>query len=54
MDNWKTFSTKVEKVDGVHDLFFVFKCDNGELFNWIIGSLNKKRYYSGIKLFEHF
>lgn len=31
--NWKTFSTKVEKVNGVHDLFFIFKGDGGELFN---------------------
>jgi beta-xylosidase len=32
--NWKTFKTKVKKVNGVHDLFFVFKGEQGELFNF--------------------
>lgn len=32
-DKWKTFSTKVEKVKGVHDLYLIFKGDSGELFN---------------------
>lgn len=34
LNNWKTFSCKVNKVAGVHDLYFVFKGDNGELFNF--------------------
>ncbi|WP_291098831.1 MULTISPECIES: glycoside hydrolase family 43 protein [unclassified Flavobacterium] len=32
--NWKTFKTKVKKVSGVHDLFFVFKGGQGDLFNF--------------------
>lgn len=32
--NWKTFTTKLKKVKGVHDLFFVFKGEQGELFNF--------------------
>lgn len=32
-NKWKTFSTEVEKVKGVHDLYFIFKGDEGELFN---------------------
>lgn len=32
-DRWKTFSTKVTKAKGVHDLFLVFKGGEGELFN---------------------
>ena len=32
--NWKTFKTKVKKVSGVHDLFFIFKGEQGELFNF--------------------
>ena len=31
--NWQTFTTKTDKHKGVHDLFFVFKGDEGELFN---------------------
>jgi len=34
LQNWKTFKTKVKKVSGVHDLFFVFKGEQGELFNF--------------------
>ncbi|MCW3806973.1 glycoside hydrolase family 43 protein [Plebeiibacterium marinum] len=33
-DTWKTFTTKVEKVKGVHDLYFVFEGNDGELFNF--------------------
>lgn len=29
---WKTFETKVEKIKGTHNLFFVFKGGEGELF----------------------
>ncbi|MEO7976168.1 glycoside hydrolase family 43 protein [Flavobacterium sp.] len=32
--SWKTFTSKVKKVKGVHDLFFVFKGGQGELFNF--------------------
>ncbi|MDH6312914.1 arabinoxylan arabinofuranohydrolase [Parabacteroides sp. PFB2-10] len=32
-DAWKTFTTKVKKEKGVHDLYFVFKGGEGELFN---------------------
>lgn len=32
--NWATVSCKVKKAKGVHDLFFVFKGGNGELFNF--------------------
>lgn len=32
--NWKTFKTKVKKVSGVHDLFFIFKGGQDELFNF--------------------
>ncbi len=31
-DAWKIFSAKVIKTKGVHDLCFVFKGDEGELF----------------------
>ena len=34
LQNWKTFKTKVKKINGVHDLFFVFKGEQGELFNF--------------------
>jgi hypothetical protein len=34
LQNWKTFKTKVKKVKGVHDLFFVCKGEQGELFNF--------------------
>ena len=33
-DVWKTFTTKVNKVKGIHDLYFVFVGNNGELFNF--------------------
>lgn len=39
--NWKTFKTKVKKVSGVHDLFFIFKGDQGELFNFDAWKFNK-------------
>lgn len=32
-ETWKTFTTNVKKVKGVHDLYFVFKGGEGELFN---------------------
>ena len=32
--NWKTFTGKLTKVDGTHDLCFVFKGGKGELFNF--------------------
>lgn len=32
-NTWKTFATDVEKIDGVHDLYFVFKGGDGEMFN---------------------
>ncbi|MDN3670401.1 glycoside hydrolase family 43 protein [Echinicola jeungdonensis] len=31
---WNTFETKVEKITGVHDLFFVFRGREGELFKF--------------------
>lgn len=31
---WKTQSVKVNSVKGVHDLFFIFKGEEGELFNF--------------------
>lgn len=37
-DTWGSFSAKVKKTGGIHDLFFVFKGADGELFNldyWI-------------------
>jgi beta-xylosidase len=34
MLNWATMSCKVKKVKGVHDLYFVFKGGEGELFNF--------------------
>ncbi len=33
-DSWKTFTTKADKVKGVHDLYFVFVGSDGELFNF--------------------
>ena len=33
VNSWKTFTTKVSKHKGVHDLYFVFKGGDGELFN---------------------
>nr|WP_315153427.1 glycoside hydrolase family 43 protein [uncultured Flavobacterium sp.] len=41
LQNWKTFKTKVLKVNGVHDLFFVFKGVQGELFNFSAWKLSK-------------
>lgn len=32
--NWQTFTTKTKKHKGIHDLFFVFKGEEGELFNF--------------------
>jgi len=32
--NWSTVSCKVKIVNGIHDLYFVFKGGNGELFNF--------------------
>ena len=32
-EEWKTFTTTVEKVKGVHDLYFIFRGGEGELFN---------------------
>lgn len=32
-NTWKNFSTKVKKVKGIHDLYFVFKGGKEELFN---------------------
>jgi hypothetical protein len=32
--NWKTASCKLKKVEGVHDICFVFKGDYGQLFNF--------------------
>lgn len=32
-NNWQTFTTQVKKVEGVHDLYFVFKGGDGEMFN---------------------
>jgi hypothetical protein len=34
LQNWKTFKTNLKKVNGVHDLFFVFKGEQGELFHF--------------------
>lgn len=32
-DNWKSFTVPVRAPEGVHNLFFIFKGDDGELFN---------------------
>jgi hypothetical protein len=32
--NWKSVSTKVRKTKGIHDLYFVFKGSQGDLFNF--------------------
>ncbi len=32
-DTWKSFSTRVKKIKGVHDVYFVFKGEGSELFN---------------------
>lgn len=32
--NWKEVSTKIKKVEGVHDLYLVFKGKEEELFNF--------------------
>lgn len=34
MDKWSSISTRVKKVEGVHDLYFVFKGGDGELLNF--------------------
>lgn len=36
MENWSMASTKVDKVEGLHDIYFVFKGGTGDLFhfNW--------------------
>ncbi|MDD2256847.1 MAG: carbohydrate-binding protein, partial [Bacteroidales bacterium] len=31
-DGWKTFSSKIQKVKGVHDVYLVFKGGSDELF----------------------
>jgi hypothetical protein len=40
-ETWKTFTTNVKKVKGVHDLYFVFKGGEGELFNLDYWKFNK-------------
>lgn len=32
-NNWKTFTTKVDGIKGVNDIYLIFKGDEGELFN---------------------
>lgn len=32
-NNWRTFVTDTEKIEGVHDLYLVFKGGDGEMFN---------------------
>ncbi len=32
--NWNAFETKVKKIKGVHDVYFVFKGGEGDLFNF--------------------
>lgn len=32
--NWKTLSTKLSKAKGVHDVYFIFKGEQGDLFNF--------------------
>ncbi len=34
MDIWRLQTTKVERTKGVHDLYLIFKGDDGELFNF--------------------
>ena len=34
LQSWTTVSTKVNKTKGVHDLYFVFKGNQGDLFNF--------------------
>lgn len=40
-EEWKGFSAKVKKVKGVHDLFLVFKGEEGELLNLDSWKFNK-------------
>ena len=39
--NWAIQSSKVNKVDGVHDVYFVFKGGEGDLFNFDWWKFNK-------------
>ncbi|WP_394344827.1 carbohydrate-binding protein [Arachidicoccus ginsenosidivorans] len=39
-DVWKTLTTPIENIRGVHDLFFVFK-GNNDLFNFDWWKVNK-------------
>ncbi|MCL6219517.1 carbohydrate-binding protein [Zunongwangia sp. M21534] len=32
-ENYKIYTSEVERVHGVHDIFFVFKGESGELFH---------------------
>jgi hypothetical protein len=34
LQRWITVSTKVTRLKGVHDLYFVFKGNQGDLFNF--------------------
>ena len=34
LQSWTTVSTKVNKIKGIHDLYFVFKGNQGDLFNF--------------------
>jgi len=42
-NDWKFQSTKIAKVKGVHDVYFVFKGANGNLFNFDWWSVKTKR-----------
>ncbi|MFW6203052.1 MAG: carbohydrate-binding protein, partial [Marinilabilia sp.] len=42
-DSWQTFTTELDKHKGVHDLFFVFKGSEGELFNFDYWKFSKQR-----------
>lgn len=33
-ESWKTFQAKTDKVKGVHDVYFIFKGGEDELFNF--------------------
>ena len=39
-DSWQTFTTEVDKTEGVHDLYFVFKGSEGELFHFDFWQFN--------------
>jgi hypothetical protein len=41
LQNWKVQTCKVTNVKGIHDLYFVFKGNDGKLFNFDWWKFNK-------------